>query len=221
MRQQRRLDRLQRTFRSIPIAPQTIRDACERFRRTGELPEDVRVARHVLDWCDTGINAAEFSRDARDVGALMRAAVNTMGRRHDPVMQALRNEAVFAWEPVRDIARQMLKRMAEGGGDPSEPMFKMCGYEVPEMTCSSMALTLLGFPECLATKDNAERADAVFVKLRDLRARVKGEGADWFARFDKAVAEHRASGVLPQDALLAEAVVADAEFLEVLREKVG
>jgi len=72
-----------------------------------------------------------------------------------------------------------------------------------------------------ATKDNVERADAVFAKLRDLRARVQGEDADWFARFDAAVAEHRASGVLPQDALLAEAVVADAEFLEVMREKAG
>ena len=219
MRRRQRIERLQAVFRGAPVSADAVREACERFRTTGELPNSVRVARYVLSWCDTGINEAEYSQDSQCRAALIRATVESLEVPHDEVMCALRKEAVYGNEAVRQAARLLLKRMAEAGGDPSAPMFLECGYEVPEMTCGSMALTLLGFPECLATPENAERADAVFAKLRDLRQRMPDDAA-WFRRLDAAVARHRATGALPEDGLLAEAVVADAELLELMRERV-
>jgi len=219
MQRRKRIERLQAVFRGAPVSASAVREACERFRTTGELPNSVRIARYVLSWCDTGINEAEYSQDALGRAALIRATVESPEVPYDAVMSALRNEAVYANEAVRQAARLLLKRMAEAGGDPSAPMFKMCGYEVPELTCSSMALTLLGFPECLATPQNAERADVVFAKLRELRERMPDDAA-WFRRLDAAVKRHRATGVLPEDRLLAEAVVADAELLGLMQEKV-
>jgi hypothetical protein len=219
MRRRQRIERLQAVFRGAPVSADAVREACERFRTTGELPDNVRVARGVLGWCETRINSAEYSQDADGLAALIRATVESLEVPHDAVMSALRKEAVYAREPVREVARGMLKRMAEAGGDPSAPMFTMCGYDTPVMTCSSMALTLLGFPECIATRENAERADAVFAKLRELRERIPDDAA-WFRRLDAAVARHRATGALPEDGLLAAAVVADAELLGLMREKV-
>jgi hypothetical protein len=219
VQRRKRIERLQKVFRGAPVSADVVRDACERFRTTGELPDNVRVARGVLSWCDTGINSAEYSQDFQGRAALIRATVESLEVPHDVVMSALRKEAVYAIEPVREAARRMLKSMAEAGGDPSAPMFVECGYEVPEMTCGSMALTLLGFPECLAMPENAERADVVFAKLRELRERIPDD-ATWFRRLDAAVTRHRATGELPDDGLLADAVVADAELLELMREKV-
>jgi len=197
MRRRKRIERLQAVFRGAPVSADVVRDACERFRATGELPDNVRIARYVLNWCDTGINAAEYSQDFEGRAALIRATVESLKAPHDDVMCALRKEALYGNEAVREAARMILKRMAEAGGDPSAPMFVQCGYEVPEMTCGSMALTLLGFPECLATPENAERADAVFAKLRALRERMPDDAA-WSRRLDAAVARHRQTGALPR-----------------------
>jgi hypothetical protein len=54
-------------------------------------------------------------------------------------MHQLRQEAVFADDPIRSIARIVLQTLALDGCDPSLPLFELGRIPKPVMTCSNRA----------------------------------------------------------------------------------
>ena len=169
-----RLAALEAKVAGMPPDPGALRSAFGRFRRTGVLPEDEAMAVRVVVWADTGVDPTRFELES-DLGreGLLRAYVAGLMAREDPTMEGLRSEAVYAEEPVQGIARRILVRLAEGGEDPSEPLFRLKGWEPMELTCASVALTWVGFPHCVVAEDRWEEADRVVEELRRVREAVE------------------------------------------------
>jgi hypothetical protein len=195
------------------MSPQVLRAAFARFRQTGELPDDVEVARRIVYRSETGVDATAFGADPSSQAARLREEVHGLMTRADPVMDALRQEAVHAPEPARSAARQILMAMARDGHDPSESCYRNNGIPAPAMTCASMALSILGFPHCLVTEPYRERANKLFARLDDMRARIEPDHDAWMPRFHEALERFSIDGDLPEDELLLQGVLADAELV--------
>ena len=196
-----RLTRLVETFGTVPVPPSIVEAAFEEFRRTGELPEDARVAHAVTQRAKTGFPTVYRPDGTMDWGATQEVARQSPRREADPILDELYLEAVFGPELVRWAARQVLRALAAVGEDVSRPQFLDWQPELSEF--GTVGLSLLGFPQRLAKAPHADRANKLFARMQEdaeragrlravhgsrLRARLAGVGAG---------AEARLAGALP------------------------
>ena len=137
-------------------------------------------------------------------------------RAGDAVMNRLREEAVFAEDPVRHVARILLRHIADAGCDPTQPLFKQGVIPTPEMTCASVALSMIRWPFCVVDETHHERLGCVIAKFRHIGAaqHPKGEQA-CDALIDQVVdagIAFETTGKLPEDRVVRDTVLAEAEL---------
>lgn len=136
-------------------------------------------------------------------------------------MHSLYTEAVWGTEPVRGAARDALRMLHDFGLNVTEPEFAKRGKEVELAEFGTVGLTMLGFPECLVVPPYEGQATRWLDRLAALRSRVGRRGDRWFDDQVKAIEVFPWGGELPEDELLREVVLADAELVCLLRHDLG
>lgn len=211
MKHRDRLDRLARGVEDLEPDHDVVTEAMAEFRRIGRLPRDTKTARAVTKWAETG------EPPGQDAGSLLERLCVFVGEPKPPpppqdvVMQGLYEDAVFGDELDQTVARVMLVTLAKAGFDPSTPVWAQLGWEVPVMTCNSMALTLIGFPGSFVRPQHRRRTVALAEKLRGF---LSGYAANQ-ARRDKLTAAAEVffeTGRLPSDPNLVDATLWNAEI---------
>jgi hypothetical protein len=219
----KRLRQLEHAIDAIPVSPETTKAAFQRFRETGELPADKRVSRTVISRAKRGYDVVGDQGSKDWFEAEVRAALenNRNHRPKDPVMNELYDEAVYAPEPLQEVAREVLRALARSGRDPSEPVFAQLGIAVNLPEYGSVGMHLLGFPECLAKRPYVRQAKRLFARYDELRMRVDQDDRHWFERFRAAAWAFWTEGEVPDEPLLLDAVLADAEMKALIRHAEG
>ena len=218
MRLRKRIDKVEQVLGRIPIPSAIVREAFQHFRRTGELPDDVRLAYHVRQRITLGFDIPDTGNPTLDRQHMFRLAVVTPSRPKDPWMDALLEEAIFADDPVGWAAREVLRRFAQLGHDPSQPL--MTNYTKP-LPDYPVGLHLLGVPECFALPPYEARAHALFARCDAIRERIDHEDRRWFDEMYAACQRFADSDELPDDELMRDAVLGLHEFHELINHAVG
>lgn len=217
----KRLEKVQTAIAATPLPLEAVRQAFERFRETGELPEHRRLAAAVVVRARNGVDLTDESGRPMGLAEAVQALSHAPSRPDDRVMSALYSEAVCETAIFRDAARAVLVQLAEIGFDVTEPEFAKRGIEIDLPKFGTVGLHLLGFPECLAVPPYEEQAKRLFDRFAVLRTRVGSFGKQWFAELARAVEAFRLDGELPEDELLRDVVLADAELVCLIRHWMG
>lgn len=217
----KRVQRLVMAIEAMPLQPSVIKDAFTRFREHGELPETRRLAAAVVRQAKSGVVMTDDSGGEMNLVGQLHALRSVGNRPEDVVMSSLYAEAVWGTEPVRSAARDALTMLHDLGLDVTEPEFAKRGIEVELPEFGTVGLSMLGFPECLVVPPYEGQATRWLDRLPALRRRVGRRGDRWFDDVVKAVGAFRLDGELPQDELLREVVLADAELVCLLRHHLG
>jgi hypothetical protein len=207
----RRVRKIEDAVRAIPVRGDVALAAYEHFRATGELPDEPRVAATVVRHCKRGHAPRDYADEAEEIRAVMQAAWNKTCN-DDEVMNALYDEAVWAPEPLRLAARQVLVALAKSGHDPSTAVFERIGSKVELPEYGSVGMMLLGFPDRLIRPPYELQAARLLNRYDDLRPRIKQDDRCWFDRLADATGAFHERGDLPDEPLLLEAVLAGAEL---------
>ncbi len=210
----KRLDHVELVIGSQPVPPHRSRPAFDHFKQTGELPEDDRVARVVVQRAKDGRESATDIRKV-DWAAEIMARVNEPPRPADPIMNGLYNEAVNAPPFVREAARLMLKALASAGFDVTEPQFLNGCIKPPEY--GSVGLHLMGVPERLVRPPYRRQATRLLKRIDLLRPRLPHENPKWFEQLGQALDAFQLDGERPHDDLMLQAVLAVGEINTLMR----
>lgn len=204
---------------SRTVARSLAQPAFKVFRDTGALPEDPGVAHEVVQRALRGYDAFPDTGDPPvDRQQAIRAAVEAPLRPPDPIMDELYDEAVWAPQPMRWAAREVLQQLAALGLDVTAPLF--AGRQVKDCVPGMVGLSLLGISEILSTTPHESRAAELNSRLARLQERV-GDDPQWFGALQDAEATFEASGELPADELLREGVLAAREIDALLAHGLG
>ncbi|MBI5853036.1 MAG: hypothetical protein HZB39_18655 [Planctomycetes bacterium] len=223
-RQQTRLGQLSQRLAAQPLREGLVEAEFHKFVETGELPEEQRLAAEVVQLAISGgprapmtaastrellarlpeiVHALEAAADEADAA---RAAGTKPSR---PARHVLFDEAVRGEGLVRAAARLVLQTAAQHGADLASFEF-LADQEVPDHV--SLGLHLLGFPECLARPPYVAQAKRLFARFDALQPRIDRGGPGWFGPIERAVLDFRCTGELPEDDLVRDCALAEAEF---------
>ena len=218
-RHMKRVARVEQSVATQPIDEDALQNAFASFRATGVLPQSRRLAEAVTDKALLGHRTrSQALDDLPTLIAELRSCGNMSmepdGAVEDRISRSVRRslfaEAIHGHELVQQAARGILRWAAARGIDLTDPKF-LADQSMPEF--GSVALDLLGFPECLAVPPYKAQVRRLLVRNADLRSRIDTNATDWFEPIGSALVEFRASGRLPSDELLQGCVLADSEFL--------
>ncbi|MBZ0151118.1 MAG: hypothetical protein K8J09_06260 [Planctomycetes bacterium] len=212
----KRLHEVAGTLRSVPISKAALRRALDTFQRTGELPDDLRLARAVVTRIQTGRDPITDLRQV-DWAALFRDAENKAAQPSDPMQDALFEEAVWGPEQVRWAAREVFRTLARAGLDPSQA--KWDGMKPP--TYGSAGFELLEFPRRIVRPPYRRQAARLFRRIDRLRKRLPHRNRAWFAAFFRAIDDFQYYGERPEDDLMLDAILALGELSMLVRHAVG
>ena len=140
----------------------------------------------------------------------------------DELMDSLYNEAVWADGMVQFAARAVLELLAGAGLDVTEPLFGKHGIKgdnLPDF--GGVGTHMLGLPQRLAKPPYEAQGSRLFARYEQLRQRINRDDRAWFAAFGEAVDLFHQLGELPEDELLRDAVLADAEVCALCRHVAG
>lgn len=214
-----RLSKLGKAIDRRPLHRTSIEDAFERFRETGELPEQQRLAdavtKKALDpnWdavteSDPFIVYLLATQTRIDVRS--EAAEPTLTKpRPSAVLKNLYGEAVWGPEPVREIARKALIWHSDAGTDVASPDW-LANRKMPRF--GTVGFMLLGYPDFLAVPPYEQQAQRLFVRYGDLLEKKGPCDEHWERRFDQASLAFYRRGELPTDPLLRDVVLGGTEI---------
>lgn len=185
-RHRKRIDRVDEGIQAVPVTPDAVDAALQRFRNTGELPEHERLAERTIE------RALRLPRPRS-------------------VREMLFHEAVHAAEPARIAARTALRLLVAAGQDVTSRNLLDEDMELPQS--GAVGLHLLGWPEVLARPPYEAQAHRLFDRLEAVRRRVATLDERWFERFASAGAAFFRTGELPRDEFLRDAVLVYGEIL--------
>lgn len=215
----RRLQRVETGISQMPIRPQLLDRAFEHFRETGELPDHQRLADAVARRVLHGRNRTAPVGGQSDIQVLVLQAACLDEPEPAPSMrEMLLDEAVWGDDFIRRVARTLLRWFADCGEDPTDPQF-LEDRTLPKH--GSLCMHLLGYPERLAVPPYEEQARRLFGRYDELRERIDHDDQSWWESLTDAAVEFRLEGELPDDELMREAVLADAEFEALCEHKRG
>ena len=218
----KRVDRVAKTFAALPISRSVVKQALDDFRKTGELPQNQAVAKAVIEWAERGLDPSQYGDSLPDQLAMLRAYRAQPDSERDELMNLIRLEAVLAHEPIRSIARRILKQFAADGHDPSQPLFQQGRIPKPVFAWGSVALSLLKFPFGLVDKADHPRLELVMERFRPVQEMLaqKDDAARdaWFDQLEEA-AEAFDAGETVADAMMHEALMAEQELRALLFAK--
>lgn len=218
---ERRLQKIEQQILSLPIARQVVTKAFVVFQKTGELPEDQRVAYAVVKRARMGTRMSDLFASTSDWGTLIQAKLEEPQRPDDEVMDSLLNEAVSAPEPWRSVARQMLKALASSGTDVTTPAFAVEGIKLDLPDYGTMGMHLMGFPDRLAKRPYVKQAKRLFARIGKLRERIPQDDRRWFDRAGDAIQRFQHGGERPDDDLVLDVVLALGELDALMLHAVG
>ena len=224
-RKQQRMQRVEQAIATIPIRGDVRVKAFEHFRKTGELPEHQQLAKAVTEQAlnggtpppergDAAVNMAVRLLDHMD-------AIKRRGLTNQPpypIREMLFREAVHGTGFVRKAARLALRVEVCAGADVADRQF-LEDETMPRYGCAGMHL--LGFPEFLAQPPFVEQFERLMARFAELRQRINKNDDEWFERLGAATAAFYQTGELPQDALLREVLLANAELHGLMRHAIG
>ena len=221
-RRHTRIQRLSQHVAARPLREDVVTEEYDYFAHTGELPDDQRLAVAVVDLALRGGPAPvreELSPQA--LAELIRSiaewANKSEAEPEPPARPSLRpilfHEALHGDDLERQAARLALRIEVHRGGDVASPAF-LADRAPPEH--ASLALHLLGIPECLAKPPYVAQAQRLFARYRDLRASIDYDDPEWFAPIADAIPRFRRHGELPDDELVLDCVLADSELLALM-----
>ena len=224
MRQRRnlRLQHLAQHLAHRPLRGDVVAEEFDRFRHSGELPEDQRLAVAVVELALRGGPAAEprqmslaetMARLPALVRELEEAAAEPQPPDRPPLRRVLFREALRGEGVERQAARLALRIEVGRGGDVASREF-LADRDPPEH--AFLGLHLLGFPECLAKPPFVEQAQRLFARQAEIRARIDHEDPAWFEPIAEAIRRFRRHGELPDDELVLDCVLADGELLALM-----
>jgi hypothetical protein len=215
---QKRVDAVQQILGTQPVPLDVERQAFGVFCETGELPDDDRVALAVVHRTIRGYELIPDDGTRWTREAMLRAAIRAPAPVHDDVRDALYFEALDDWPIVRSAARLVISTMVDLGVDPTRPMFAK--RKVPEPDWNAYGLHFLGFTRLIGEPLYSRQAERLCRRFGELRLRVP-QTRTWFARLATAVTRFRETGEVPDDELMLDALLADAELVCLLQNRRG
>lgn len=186
----KRLNKVGRRIEATPITSAAEDAAFERFRETGDLPDHKRLAAHTIE------RAIQLPR-------------------HRPLRETLLQEAIHEFSVVRLAARGVLKLLVSLGQDVTSRNLLDEDMEPPEY--GSVAMHLLGWPECIVRPPYEEQARRLLGRLASVRRQVTPGDERWFRRFAATAARFFTRGELTEDEFVRGAVLVYGEFLALCR----
>jgi hypothetical protein len=217
-----RIDRLSQRVAHRPLRGDVVAEEFERFRHSGGLPEDQRLAVAVVELALRGGPAAEpqpmsLAETMARLPALVRELEEAAAEPQPPDRTSLRRilfrEALRGEGVERQAARLALRIEVGRGGDVASRQF-LADRDPPEH--SSLGLHVLGFPECLEKPPFVEQAQRLFARQAQIRTRLNHEDPAWFEPIAEAIRRFRRHGELPDDELALDCVLADGELLALM-----
>jgi hypothetical protein len=214
-----RLEHLAQHLAQRPLRDDVVAEEFDRFRHSGELPEDQRLAVAVVQLALRGGPAAEpspmslaetMARLPALVRELEEAAAEPQPPDRPPLRRILLREALRGEGVERQAARLALRIEVGRGGDVASREF-LADRDPPEH--ASLGLHLLGFPECLATPPYVAQAQRLIARQAEIRTRLNHDDPAWFEPIAEAIRRFRREGELPDDELVLDCVLADGELL--------
>jgi len=212
----KRLHEVAGSLRSVPISKAALRRALDTFQRTGELPDDLPLARAVVTRIQTGRDPITDIRQV-DWAALFRDAENKAEQPSDPMQDALYEEAIWGPEEVRWAAREVFRTLARAGLDPSQATWE--GWTPPAY--GSAGFELLEFPRRIVRPPYKRQAARLFRRIDRLRKRLPHRNRAWFAAFFRAIDDFQYYGERPEDDLMLDSILALGELSMLGRHAAG
>lgn len=204
-----RLGRVQAAVATAPVRVHLLREAYEWLRCFGELPDDDTVAFDAVLQALQGGKEPTSEPKARDKNAFWNAVGASHPGKPETVRDRMFYEALFERAALRDLARATIAiEVAYGGHVESQGFAGRLGLPVHQ----SMALHALGYPGRLAIAPYEDQARRLFVRMDELRGKIGGHDAAWFAEQADAVVRFLQTGELPGDELRLEALLAVIEL---------
>lgn len=216
-----RMHRLEGKLRTVPVRPVAVRAAFERFRETGDLPDDDRLARAVIKRVRLGPKLADLYDSDASREAIMRAAVCTPEQPEDEVMESLWMEAIDAPGTIRVFARAALRGLTANGLDPTTRAFADLGVPLHLPDYGSVGMFILGYPKSFAVSPYKQQVRRLFARSDKLRQRINQDDRRWFDTFGKALGAFLDYGEVPEEGLLRDAVLAGAEVEALMLNALG
>lgn len=213
----KRLAEVERAIGSRPVPTELVRAEFERFRQTGELPEDARVAAAVVRRVRWGYDTFYMANGRFDWGRTTQAALQAPKREADEVTEGLLNEAVNGPPMVRAAARQVLRGLAQAGRDVTTTLF--VGRKLPEY--GAVGAEMLGLPQRFAKAPFVKQAKRLFARIEDLRPRLPQRDRKWFQQRDDAISRFQLDGERPDDDLMLEVVLVLGELNALFNHAAG
>lgn len=220
----KRIAKVKYAIDASPVRRHLLREAYEWFRDVGELPDDDHVAFEAVQQALRGGEEAPPMEEAALAGRVRQAALAYHERERPsdvwpPTVRAyLFDEALFESPPLRKLARAAIACEVAYGGDVENPAFA-ARHGIPGY--GSVALHVVGWPRSLIRPPYEAQATRLLVRMDDIRGRVPQDDPSWLDAHSAALAAFHDDGVLPEDDLLREAVLVDAEQAALLRHKRG
>lgn len=200
-----------------PVPNNVLKAYFQRFRRSGELPEDEHEAIVVVAKVKAGFELVACP------GLLPETTTHEFvprPRAEDPAMDAVLDEAAAGTGLVRVCARFLLQNFARLGRDVTAPQLQ--DWLPPEF--GSMAMEFTGFLERLVRKPYAKQARRLLNRLPALREQVpktpKAHRA-WHQKLDQATVVFQLSGEQPESDDMMNTILAMGEMTALVRHFVG
>jgi hypothetical protein len=217
----KRLGRIRDAVDAAPVRRHLVREAYEWFRDFGELPDDddhlaYDVVQQALRGGEEGPVVDPARPGAKPVPFHQRERPSETWP--PSVRSMLFDEALFAPQPLRRVARAAIAVEVAYGGDVENAAFG-ARHGMPTYGC--VALHCLGYPKRLAVPPYEDQAKRLFVRLDDVRGRVPQDDPRWFEEQAKAAVAFRQTGELPRDELRLDALLVDVELDLLVAHKRG
>jgi len=214
----RRVQRLTHRIHSLPLQEETVQEAFELFQHWGELPTNDRVAEAVVqralagskDEEDKVVAAARAIRVILDGGPTQPSGPNLRERLLEQTLSTL--------PALREPARLACRILSAKGGDLTDPTF-LANDPVPEHM--AVGLHCIGFFEKVVVTPYKAQARRLLARYDDLRERRADASEAWHEAMLDAAMALRFEGVMPEEGLLRDLVLADFEMECLLRHRQG
>jgi hypothetical protein len=222
----KRIGQVHRAISVAPIRRRVLREAYEIFQWFGELPDEDQIADAVLRQALRG-GATVDPREESHLEMMIRLTVTPERREHGVipseqpnVRESLFCEAMDANPYVRKIARAAIAVEVAHNGKVEDPNFA-AHHGLPKH--NSVAMHVLGYPQKWARPPYEEQAARLFARQDELRERTPNpnEDPDWFDEQADVIIEFQQTGVLPEDDLRREALLAHIELDALILHKRG
>jgi len=201
-----------------------LKEAYEIFQWFGDLPDEDQIADAVLRRALRG-GATQDPREESHLEKLLRVTVLRERREHGVsqqpnVRESLFCEAMDANPYVRKIARAAIAVEVAHDGNVEDPNFA-AHHGIPKH--NSVAMHVLGYPQKWVRPPYEEQAARLFARQDELRERIPNpnEDPDWFEEQVDVTLEFQKTGVLPEDDLRRDALLAHIELDALVLHKRG